>query len=142
MRVFQRIGKTVNKVGGDLAYAGVKTVSKVISSKNKELGNYIGEVGETVIDASKATIDNVSKFSDGTVQGTYGLIQKDEYHKQQGWSNIKESTSRTIKGIGSGVVFTVKSAGLTIKGLQTKDNAQIKVGLKILGRLLLLQHVR
>jgi hypothetical protein len=134
MVVFQKLGKVLNNVGGDIAKGGVKVVSKVVSSKNNQLGEYIGEVGESIIDASKGAVENLTKFADGTIQGTYGVIKKDQHHKQQGWANIKESTVTTAKGIGTGFVYTVKSTGITLKGLKNKDKEQILAGVKNLGK--------
>jgi hypothetical protein len=132
--VFQRIGKVLNNVGGNIAKSGVKVVSQAVTSKNNQFGQYMGEVGESIIDASKGAVENLSKFADGTIQGTYGVIAKDSYHKQQGWVNIKESTVSTAKGMGSGIKYTIKSTGITLKGLKNKDKEQILAGVKNLGK--------
>ena len=65
---------------------------------------------------------------------TYELLRKNEYYKQQGWADIKDSTGRTVKGIGSGITYTVKSAGITVNGLKNKDRDQILHGLKNIGK--------
>ena len=104
----------MNTVDGGVAKSGVNMLSKAVCSKNEKLGEYIGEVGNSVIEASKTAVDSVGQFADGAVQGTYGVLKKSDYHKQQGLADIKDSTGRTVKGIGAGIVYTVKSAGLTI----------------------------
>ncbi|MGG3799527.1 HNH endonuclease [Metabacillus fastidiosus] len=134
MVVFRGIGRVVNMVAGGAAKSGVEMVSKAVSTKNEKLGQYIGDVGNTVIDASKGAIDSVTQFADGTVRGTYGLVKKDEYHKQQGWIDIKDSAGRTVKGIGSSITYTVKSAGITLDGLKNKDKEQILQGVMNLGK--------
>ena len=120
MGIVRGFSKVVNMVAGGAAKGGVKIISKAVSTKNEKVGEYIGEVGNSVIEASKRAIDSVSQFADGTIQGTYGVLRKSEYHKQQGWANIKDSTGRTVKGIGSGITYTVKSAGITVSGLKNK----------------------
>ncbi|GAA0338546.1 hypothetical protein GCM10008967_31050 [Bacillus carboniphilus] len=134
MGVFRGIGKVVNTVGGGIATGGVKMLSKVVSKKNEQWGQYIGEVGTGIVEGSKAAIDSVGQFADGTVQGTYGLLRKDEHHKQRGWTDMKDSTGRTLKGFGQGIKYTVKSAGITLDGIRRSDQEQILEGVKNLGK--------
>lgn len=134
MVVFRRIGKIVNNTVGEAAKGGVNLVSKAVSSKNQKLGQYIGEVGNTVVDASKGAIDTVTQFSDGAVRSGYGIIKKDEHNKQLGWYDLKDSTGRTVKGIGSSIIYTVKSAGVTVNGIRNNDREQLILGLKNLGK--------
>ena len=134
MGVFRGTGKVVTTVLGGAATGGVKLVSKVISTKNEKVGRYVGEVGQSVIEASKYAVDSVGQFADGTVQSAYGVVKKDTYHKQQGWGDIKDSTGRTIKGIGSGIKYTVKSTGITLNGIRNKDREEILRGVGNLGK--------
>ncbi|MFE8699757.1 HNH endonuclease [Cytobacillus sp. FJAT-54145] len=134
MAIFRNIGKVTNTVVGGAAKGGVKLVSKAVSTKNKELGQYIGEVGNTVIDASKGAVDTVGQLADGVARGGYGLLKNNDSSKQQGWYDIKDSTGRTVKGIGSSIKYTVKSAGITANGLKNKDKEQILKGVKNLGK--------
>lgn len=133
MGFFRDAGKIVNKVGGGLATGSIKVISKAVSTKNEKLGQYVGELGYAVVDASKTTIDNLGQFTDGTVQGAYGMIKKDEFHKQQGWKNMKESTGRTTKGIGFGI-YTVKSTGITVNGIKNGNRDEAVRGVKNLGK--------
>lgn len=134
MVVFRKLGSIVNNTVGEVAKGGVNAVSKAISSKNEKLGKYIGEVGNSVIDASKGAIDTVTQFSDGAIRSGYGFINKDDYQKQLGFHDLKDSTGRTVKGIGSSIKFTVKSAGVTVIGLKNNDREQLISGLKNLGK--------
>lgn len=134
MVVFRKFGKVVNTVVGGTAKGGVKIVSKAVSKKNASLGDYLNDVGNSVIDASKGAVDSVSQFADGTVRGTYGLVKKNDDHKNQGWNDMKDSTSRTVRGLGSGIKYTVKSTGITIEGLKNNNREQILLGMKNLGK--------
>ena len=134
MGVFRGTGKVVNTVLGGAATGGVKLISKVISTKNEKAGRYVGELGQSVIEASKYAVDSVAQFADGTVQSAYGVVKKNTYHKQQGWGDIKDSTGRTIKGIGSGIKYTVKSTGITLNGIRNKDRQVILRGVGNLGK--------
>ena len=77
MGVFRGTGKVANTLLGGAAKGGVKVVSKAISTKNEKVGRYVGELGESVIEASKYAVDSVGQFADGTVQGVYGIVKKD-----------------------------------------------------------------
>ncbi|MFJ5768902.1 HNH endonuclease [Psychrobacillus sp. NPDC093180] len=134
MGVFRDTSKLANTYLGGAAKGGVKLISNVVSKKNEKIGRYVGELGETVIEASKCAVDSVGQFADGTVQGVYGIVKKDTYHKQQGWGDIKDSTGRTIKGVGSGIKYTVRSTGITLHGIMNKDKQEILQGVGNLGK--------
>ncbi|OKL36733.1 HNH endonuclease [Domibacillus mangrovi] len=134
MVVFRGFGKVVNSVVGGTAKGGVKIISKAVSTKHEDFGQYIEDVGNSVIEASKGAVDSVTQFTDGAVRGAYGAVKKDESLKRQGWDDIKDSTGRTIKGIGSSINYTVKSAGITVSGLKNKDKEKVLQGVKNLGK--------
>lgn len=134
MGLFRGTGKVANTIIGGAAKGSVKLVSKAVSTKNEKAGKYIGELGESVIEASKYAVDSLGQFADGSVQGVYGLVKKDSYHKQQGWGDMKDSTGRTLKGIGSGIKYTVNSTGITLSGIRNKDKEEILQGVGDLGK--------
>jgi len=134
MGVFRGTGIIANKWLGGAAKGGVKIVSKAVSSKNEKTGRYIGELGNSVIDASKYAIDSVGQFADGAVKGAYGIVKKDSYHKEQGWGDMKDSTGRTLKGIGLGIKYTVRSTGITLSGIRNNDRNEIVQGVGNLGK--------
>lgn len=134
MGVIRGAAKVANTVLGGTATGGVKLVSKIVSKKNEKVGRYVGELGQSVIKASKYAVDSVGQFADGSIQGAYGIVKKDTYHRKQGWEDIKNSTGRTIKGIGSGIKYTVKSTGITLNGIRNKDREEILHGVGNLGK--------
>lgn len=134
MGVFRGTGNIATTVLGGAAKGGVLLVSKAISTKNEKVGRYVGELGDSVIEASKYAVDSVGQFADGTVQGVYGIVKKDSYHKQQGWGDMKDSTSRTIKGIGSSLKYPIKSTGITVNGIRNNDRQEILRGVGNLGK--------
>lgn len=134
MSVFRTIGKGVGTVGGGLIGGTVKVAGKAIGSKWKGTGEWLEEVGDNVQSASKTALDNAGQFVDGAVQSTYGAIKKDEYYKQKGLNDLKDSTSKTFKGIGSALKYTVNNAGSTYKGFTSGDKEQAIKGLKNLGK--------
>ncbi|WP_342433397.1 HNH endonuclease [Neobacillus sp. FSL H8-0543] len=134
MGIFRSIGKGLGTVGGELIGGTVKLTGKVVGSKSKETGEWIEEVGESVKSASKISLDNAGQFIDGVVQGTYGLIKKEDHNKQQGLNDLKDSTGRTIQGIGSAISYTAKNAGSAYKGFRSGDRKQGLNGLKNLGK--------
>ena len=134
MRVFRNIGKGIGTVGGGLIGGSVKVVGKAVGSKWKGTGEWLEDVGDSVQSASKIALDNAGQFVDGAVQGTYGAIKKDEYYKQKGLNDLKDSTGKTIKGIGSTLKYTANNAGSTYKGFRSGDKEQAIKGLKNLGK--------
>lgn len=134
MSIFRMIGKGVGTVGGGLIGGTVKVAGKAVASKWKGTGEWIEDVGDNVQIASKIALENAGQFVDGAVQGTYGAIKKDEYYKNKGLNDLKDSTGKTIKGIGSALNYTVNNAGSTYKGFRSGDKEQAIKGLKNLGK--------
>lgn len=134
MKIFSKIGKGINTVGGEIVKGGVNVTGSLIATKFPKAGEYVKEVGHTVVDSSKNVIKNVSQFADGTTNMAYGAITKNPAHLDDGWSDIKSSSTNTAKGIGNGLLYTGKSIGQTAKGAYYKDPEQLEQGLRNLGK--------
>lgn len=134
MSIFRTIGKGMGTVGGGLIGGAVKVAGKGVGTKWKGTGEWLQEVGDNVQSASENALDNAGQFVDGAVQSTYGAIKKDEYYKQKGLNDLKDSTGKTVKGIGSAFKYTVNNAGSTYKGFTSGDKEQAIKGLKNLGK--------
>ncbi|MBM7703558.1 HNH endonuclease [Metabacillus iocasae] len=128
MGLFRSIGKGVGTVTGTVIGEGVKLVGKGVSSP------WVEEVGDGIKQASKIALDNAGQFVDGAVKGTYGAIKKDDTIMNEGLSDLKDSTGRTLKGLGQTVTYTVKSAGTTYEGLKTGDKERTLQGMKNIGK--------
>ena len=124
----------MNAVGGGAVKIGVNVTGTIISTKLPETGQYIKEVGNTVVDSSKAVISNATQFADGAVQTTYGAVRKDSMHMEEGWKNIKTSSIKTGKGIVGGISYAGKSVGQTVQGIRNQDKSQVIEGLKSVGK--------
>ena len=134
MGVFRLIGKGIGTVGGGLIGGTVKVAGKAVGTKWKGTGEWLEDVGDSVQSASKVALDSAGQFVDGAVQGTYGAIKKDEYYKQKGLSDLKDSTGKTVQGIGSALKYTASNAGTTYNGFKSGNNEQAIKGLKNLGK--------
>jgi hypothetical protein len=134
MGVFRKITRGIGTVGGELIGGSVKLVGKAVSTKWEGTGEWMEEVGDSVKTASKMALDNAGQFVEGTAKGTYGLVKKDDYYKQQGLEDLKDSTGRTVKGIGSTLKFTAKGIGSAYTGLKNGDREQAIDGLKNVGK--------
>jgi hypothetical protein len=134
MSLFRTIGKGVGTVGGGLIGVTVKVAGKAVGSKWKDTGEWLEDVGDNVQSASKIALENAGQFVDGAVQGTYGAIKKDEYYKQKGINDLKNSTGKTVKGIGTALKYTVNNVGTTYKGFTNGDKEQAIKGLKNIGK--------
>ncbi|THE11944.1 HNH endonuclease [Bacillus timonensis] len=128
MAFFRKVGKGVGTVAGGVIGGGIKIVGKAVKSE------WVEEVGDGVKQASTIALDNAGQFVDGAVRGTYGVLKQDEIAKQEAYYDLKDSTGRTLKGLGSAVSYTVKSAGTTIDGIRTGDNEKTLQGVKNIGK--------
>ncbi|WP_061810474.1 HNH endonuclease [Rossellomorea vietnamensis] len=134
MVIFRGLAKTTNVLVGGAAKTGVTLISKAVSSKHENAGKYVGDLGFSIINASKRTLESGGQFTDGAIRAGYGLVKKDEHSKQQGWHDIKDSTGRTVKGIGSSIKYTVKSTGMAYSGFRSHNKEQMMEGFKNLGK--------
>lgn len=134
MNLFRTIGKSVGSVGGGLIGGTVKVAGKAVGTKLKGPGEWMEEVGGNVQSASKSALENAGQFVDGTMQGVFGVIKKDEVYKQKGLDDLKDSTDKTIQGISSTIKYSVINASITYKGLKSGDKEKALVGLKNLGK--------
>ncbi|WP_019415988.1 HNH endonuclease [Paenisporosarcina sp. TG20] len=141
MGVFRFTGKVATVTLGSVAKGGVYLISKAIATKNENVGRYVGEVGEVVINSSEQAVDSVAQFSDGTVQSLYGLLKKESYHKKQGWLDIKDSTGRTVRGLSKSINYTVSSTRITLTGIRNKNRQQILQGIGNLGKVVVVTTV-
>lgn len=134
MGVFRSVTKGVGTVGGGLIGGAVKLTGKAVGTKFKGAGEWLEDVGENVHGASKVAMDNFGQFAEGIGESAYGAIKKDEYYKQKGIENVKDSAGRTVKGIGSVVKYTATNAGTTFKGITSGNKEEAIKGLKNIGK--------
>ncbi|PLT31971.1 HNH endonuclease [Bacillus sp. V5-8f] len=134
MGLFRSLSKGIGTVGGGLVGGAVKLTGKAVGTKYKDAGEWLEEVGENVHGASKIAMDNFGQLAEGIAETTYGAIKKDEYYKQKGIENVKDSAGRTVKGIGSAVKYTAVNAGTTYKGITSGNKEETIKGLKNIGK--------
>lgn len=134
MKLFRGVGKAVNTAGGGVARGAVRLSGHLIGKKFPKTGEYVKDVGESVIRSSQTVIGNTAHFADGSAEALAGAISKDKARMHEGWSDIKASSVNTAKGIGNGLVFTGKSVGQTVQGAVRKNEAQFVGGLKNVGK--------
>lgn len=134
MKIFRTVGKGINQIGGGIVKGGVNVASAVVSTKFPKTGDYLREVGYSVVDSSRHVITNTAHFADGTVNGIYGTVTKDPERMSEGWNDIKTSSVNTAKGIGGGLVYTGTALGETLKGVAFKDKEQLIKGMKKVGK--------
>jgi hypothetical protein len=134
LKIFRKVGQGINLVGGGIVKGGVNITSSIVSTKFPKTGEYMKEVGDSVVDSSRTVIANTAHFADGAVNGTYGAVTKNPSRMEEGWDDVKTSSVNTVKGIKGGLVFTGKSVGQTVQGAMTRDRGQLTQGLKNIGK--------
>ncbi|MEH7495204.1 hypothetical protein [Neobacillus niacini] len=127
MAFFRRVGKEIGSLAGNVIGGGVKLAGKAVKSE------WVEEVGDGIKTASTTAFDNAGQFIDGAVKGTYGVIKKDEKSKQEGFSDLKDSGSKTMKGICSTITYTAKGIDTTYDGLKKGDKEKALQGVKNVG---------
>ncbi|MFS0644676.1 hypothetical protein [Siminovitchia sp. 179-K 8D1 HS] len=135
MKFFRGVGGILNSVGEGLAKSAVNLTSSLVAKKFPKTGEYMKDVGNSVIKSSQKVIHNTSHFADGSARAIYGAVTKEEAHLKEGLKDVKVSVSNTAKGIGNGFVYTGKSVGETIQGVLNNDKSQAVEGLKNSARL-------
>lgn len=131
--MFRSVGKGIGMVGGGVIGGAVKIAGKGVGTKFPKTGEWMGEVGNGVYTASKTIMDNTGQFVDGVARGGYGIVKGDAYHKEEAWSDVKDSTGRTVKGIGKTVKYTADGAKGAYTGYRDGDKEQALEGLKQVG---------
>ncbi|MEH7223214.1 HNH endonuclease [Bacillus sp. JJ1566] len=128
MGVFREVGKGIGTVTGGVIGGGVKLAGKAVKS------TWVEDVGDGIHLASKVALDSAGQFVDGAVKGVYGAIKKDDEIMKDGFHDLKDSTGRTVKGIGTTIGYTIKNAGTTYQGIKTGDKATAMEGVKNIGK--------
>ncbi|MDW0116174.1 HNH endonuclease [Sporosarcina thermotolerans] len=134
MKVFRTVGNGVNLIAGGIVKGGVHVTSSIVSTKFPKTGAYLKEVGNSVVDSSAKVISNTAHFADGAANGIYGAVTKDPRRLEEGWDDIKSSSKNTVKGIGSGIVYTGSALGQTLKGAAFQDKELVIEGIKKVGK--------
>ncbi|MCM3709183.1 HNH endonuclease [Sporosarcina luteola] len=134
MKIFHTVGQGINNIGGGIAKGGVNVASAIVATKFPRTGDYLKEVGNSVVDSSRHVIKNTAQFADGAVNGLYGAVTKDPGKMSEGWEDIKTSSVNTVKGIGGGLVYTGTALGQTLKGAAFQDKDQLVEGIKKVGK--------
>ncbi|SEN88631.1 DNase/tRNase domain of colicin-like bacteriocin [Mesobacillus persicus] len=128
MSFFREVGKGVGWVAGGVLGGGIKLAGKAVKSE------WVEDVGDGVKQASTIALDNAGQFLDGAVKGTYGVVKKDSLRKQEGVLDLKDSSVRTLKGLGSTISYTATNTGTAIGGLIGGDKEKSLQGVKNVGK--------
>ncbi|MGD6830729.1 HNH endonuclease [Sutcliffiella halmapala] len=128
MAFFRQVGNGIGTIAGGVIGGGVKLAGKGIKS------DWVEEVGEGISQSSKFALDSAGQFIDGAIKSTYGAATKDDSIMKDGFSDLKDSTGRTIKGIGTTVIYTAKNAGTTFDGLRSGNKEKTLQGVKNIGK--------
>lgn len=128
MGTIRKVSKGIGQVSGGIIGETVKFTGKKINNE------WVQEVGKSIKTASTAAMDSAGQFIDGAVKSSHGIVIKDDQYVEEGINDLKDSAKRTAKGIGSTLVYTVKSAGSVVKGVTSGDKEQALDGIKNLGK--------
>ncbi|MBD8013388.1 HNH endonuclease [Planococcus wigleyi] len=116
------------KILGKAANGLVGETGKLLSKRSPEAGEFLSDIGTSVINASVASIDTFSQFADGGIQTVYGAATKNKDTVQAGYEEMKAPISRTAMGIGKTVKYSVQNVSKTAGGLISGNIVEAKEG--------------
>ncbi|OLS38590.1 HNH endonuclease [Bacillus sp. MRMR6] len=137
MVIFRGTAKVVTYLAGGAAKGVVKGAGKIISIKHKGAGDYFERVGKTTINSSIHAIETAAQVADGASKGIIGILTKNEALKQKGKADLKDSATRTVRGIGTTIRYGGQNIHLTLRGLKNQNKKELREGLKNLGEVVI-----
>jgi len=125
----------IKKVGGFLGKALGTVTGEPIKFIGKKLDNdYIQEIGQGVKSASANTGQIAGSLAEGTWNAATGMINQDDTKRDEGLSELKETSKQTAKGIGSALKQTAVNGKDVVEGAIFQDKNQLLEGAKGLGK--------
>lgn len=97
------------------------------TGENKLTGA-VREVGTSVIDVTNNTLHKVIEVADGSMDMIKGVVQGDDFTRDDGFNKIKDAVTETTEKIGSGIMLTLEAGGKTIEGLAESGSAALNGG--------------
>ncbi|ABO49072.1 HNH endonuclease [Desulforamulus reducens MI-1] len=98
------------------------------ATRENKLTGAVREVGTSVIDVTNNTLHKVVEVADGSMDVVKGVVQGDDFTRDDGFCKIKDAVTETTEKIGSGIMLTFEAGGKTIKGLVESGSAALNGG--------------
>ncbi|MFC7685775.1 HNH endonuclease [Ureibacillus sp. GCM10028918] len=128
MADIKKTGSFLGKVAGTITGEPMKFLGKKLNNE------YIQEIGEEVKNASTNTGTILGGIAEGTWNTASGLINKDEHKREEGISELKDTTIKTAKGVGYSIKNTYTSGKNVVQGVVYNDKEQLINGAKEIGK--------
>ena len=123
MGFFKKLGHLAGSVTGLAVSTPVYLVGEIIKS------DYIKEIATVAADVTAHTGKVLGSVTDSTLKCASGIITQDSSKAEEGFSEVIESATNTMVGIGKGLINTVEKGIDTVSAIADGDSEKaIKIG--------------
>ena len=123
MGFLKDLGQFAGQIAGVAIAAPVIIVGEVVKS------DYIKEIGETAGNVTAHTGKILGSVAEGTVKCASGIINNDSKKVNEGFSEVVETSAKTVVGMGKGLVRTAEKGIDTVVAIADGDaDKAIKTG--------------
>ncbi|MCM3111732.1 hypothetical protein [Lederbergia lenta] len=122
MGLFRGIGKGVGEIAGIVVGGPIKFVGEVTGAKLLE------DIGDGVKGASTFAGDTLGTFTDGAIHTVSGIVQDDQYKREEGLDDMADAIGRTAKGVYNTAKNAVQNGEKVIVGAIDGDMEMVKKG--------------
>ena len=123
MGFFKKLGHLAGSVTGLAVSTPVYLVGEIIKS------DYIKEIATVAADVTAHTGKVLGSVTDSTLKCASGIITQDSSKAEEGFSEVIESATNTMVGIGKGLINTVEKGIDTVSAIADGDSEKaIKTG--------------
>lgn len=115
MGFLKDLGQVAGQIAGAAIAAPVILVGEVVNSK------YIKDIGEAAGNATAHTGEILGFVAEGTVKCASGIINNDSKKVDEGFSEVVETSAKTVVGMGKGLIKTAEKGIDTVVAIAEGD---------------------
>jgi len=130
---------TYTEKGGDFVGKVIGTPVRLIGKKTNN--TYVEEIADSLHSATKFTGGVAGQIGQGTWKTIQGVTTKNKADLVEGVGEYKSVTGRAVTAIYKTTKYTLKNSGAIIHGVYSKDYPKAKIGLKGVGKVLIVGAV-
>ncbi|CAG7639292.1 hypothetical protein ACFQI7_08570 [Paenibacillus allorhizosphaerae] len=128
MDILKGIGKMAGDVTGKILGGSVRVAGELVHS------DYIKEIGNDVERVTAKTGQIAGQAASGIWDAGAGCLTADTQQAKAGLDELGNAVSTTVKGVGQGIEYMVKSGKDVVTGMKENDKELLKDGVKKLGK--------
>lgn len=122
-------------VSSQLAKGVMSVAGKTVSNVSPKAGLYVKDVGDTVVDTTRFTINSMAKVLDATIQTGVDMKDRIPLRKSQGVKDLGDVSLQLISGVGQSVIYTFQNGQKVVKGIVRNESETLNDGLRNIGKI-------